>query len=123
MAKKTSLPEGLYEVTLQLDCKIILDVDVDFEPIYSHELSQEMNFSDYICLMREIKTMAFIPLWKRIINKMHIVEINSTLSPHIVMSVWRFIHEQKTSAADLWKTREELYNEWCEEKALSHNWQ
>lgn len=106
----TPLPKWLYEVTLKLDCSYIL--------------SQEMSFSDYIHLMWEIKTMAFISFWKKVINKMHIVEIESTLSPHIVMSVWWFIHEQKVKASDLWKTREGLYNERCEwlaEKALSLN--
>ena len=45
---------------------------------------------------------------------MHIVDIESTLSPHIVMSVWNFINEQRIWAFDLWESREELYDEWCD---------
>ena len=114
MERKELLPNGICEVTLQLDCKIEIGRDLEFEPIYSYKIVQQMDFGDYISLMWRLKTMAFVPFWKRVLNKMHIANIESTLSPHIVMSVWGFINEQRVWAFDLWKSREELYNEWCD---------
>lgn len=111
MEEKELLPKGFCKVTLQLDYKVT--TDGYRVPICSDEITQEMDFGDYISLMWKLKTMAFVSLWNRVINKMHIVNIESTLSPHIVMSVWDFINEQRIWAFDLWKDREELYNEWC----------
>lgn len=112
MEEKELLPKGFYKVTLQLDYKVT--TDGHRVPICSDEITQEMDLGDYISLMWKLKTMAFVPFWNRVINKMHIVDIESTLSPHIVMSIWNFINEQRIWAFDLWKSREELYNEWCD---------
>lgn len=114
MEEKEVLPVGLCKVILQLDCKIEINRNKEFEPIYSYKIAQEMSLGDYISLMWKLKTMAFIPFSNRIINKMHIVDVESTLSPHIVMSVWWFINEQRVWAFDLWKSREEVYNERCD---------
>lgn len=77
-------------------------------------LEQEMSFNDYIWFMWDLKTKAFVTLWNRTINKMHITVVKSDLSPLVCMWVSDFIHEQKSKPYNQcdW---EELYNEWCDE--------
>lgn len=123
MEEKTMLPSGLYDVYIVLDAPIPLD---DWKTTTLH---YQMWLSDYISLMWEIKTRSFISVWNHLLNKMHISEIKSSLSPHVAMSIWWFVHDCKAPAFEQWKNREELYDERCENspsrfeqnKLLHHN--
>ena len=79
----------------------------------SDPLVWDLSFNDYINLMRNIKTKAFVTLGNVSINKMHIMKIETEIPPHVAMSVNNFIHEQKEKAFDTWLSREELYHNRC----------
>lgn len=83
--------------------------------VWDEKISKELSFDDYVSLMRDLKTKAFISLWTTTINKMNILKIETDISPHVVMGVSNFVHERKTNAFDSWLTWGQLYNEWCNE--------
>lgn len=83
--------------------------------VWDEKISKELSFDDYVSLMRDLKTKAFISLWTTTINKMNILKIETDISPHVVMGVSNFVHEWKTKAFGSWLTWEQLYNEWCNE--------
>lgn len=77
----------------------------------------EMSFEDYISFMRDLKTKAFITIWKTTFNKMHILTVESDLSPHISMCVSDFIHAQKEKVNNVaW---EFAYTKWCSDLSLN----
>lgn len=84
-------------------------------------LEQDMSFSDYIWFMRDLKTKAFLTLWNRTINKMHILNVNTDLSPIVSMSVSNFIHQQKEKVNGGYDWREIAYNKWCDTISFNNN--
>lgn len=81
----------------------------------------EMSFEDYISFMRDLKTKAFITIWKTTFNKMHILTVESDLSPHISMGVSDFIHAQKEKVNGGYDWREIAYNKWCDTISFNNN--
>ena len=82
----------------------------------------EMSFNDYIWLMWDLKTKAFITLWNKVINKMHILNVDTDLSPIVSMSISDFIHQQKEKICGGYDSREKAYSEWCDEILHSNAW-
>ena len=115
MEEKNFRPDGFIDVWVKLDHNVNV-FNPDDEPTEREEenLHMQMGFNDYCSLMWDMKIKAFIAWGSRIINKMHIVEVRSSLSPHVAMSVSGFIHSSRYSAFEQWCTREEAYNSWCE---------
>ena len=123
MEEKSFRPRDLIDVWVKLDHDITI-YDNDWEPILDVDhLYQEMAFEDYCSLMWDMKMKAFISIGTHVLNKMHIVEVKSSLSPFVAMSVSNFIHTNRYSAFEQWCTREEAYNSWCEwlPRQFEHN--
>lgn len=128
MEEKTMLPSGIYDVWIVLDTPVMVWESL-WEESYATTLHYQMWLSDYISLMRDIKTRSFVAFWKHVLNKMHITEIKSSLSPHLTMSIGWFVHDTKSIAFEEWLTWEELYEERCDNlsdrfennKLLHHN--
>lgn len=78
------------------------------------------SFDDYIWLMWNIKTKAFVNVWGKLINKMHILKIEADVWADLAKSVNDFIHEQKDSAYQRWMTRTELYDRRDETRHLQY---
>lgn len=126
MEEKTMLPNGLYDVWIVLDTPVMV---WPWEGSHATTLHCQMWLSDYISLMRDIKTRSFVAFWEHVLNKMHITEIKSSLSPILTMSIGWFVHNTKSGAFEEWLTWEELYEKRCDNlsdkfgqnKLLHHN--
>lgn len=53
---------------------------------------------------------------------MHILNVNTDLSPIVAMNISDFIHQQKEKICGWYDSREKAYSEWCDEILYSNAW-
>ena len=113
MKENLCRPSDLLDVLIRLDSPTTVCNNWEWTKTLTEDLHYEMNLSDYISLLQDIKLKSFVSLWTSVINKMHIVEIKSSLSPHVAMNVSDFVYCVNSKKNE---TREETYNKRCEEQ-------
>lgn len=83
--------------------KVILDSTTD------NTIVVTITLDEYLKVMWQLKTRAFITIWNHTINKMHIVCINTPISRTMNLLINDFIHEQKTDVTLDWEFRRDVF--------------